>query len=234
MAARLGIAPGLAGGDEVSLAAADVENGGAAVSRQARAVVEVEVVGKKRSLRRSSLYFKKAWPWCGWSVRSAFERVSTLVQNASIPGDGCDEELLECAFQEQRCTALILARAVVLHVNTKTVSQVREERRLHGRMQCLLMLRVPAIRTSFGSYPILTGHPGARLTWKLKLFWSAPRLFGWIGNAFTFLADHGPARWIPAWTCYPPLAIAFWEGMNSVAPSFSDLRAALVAEGGTD
>ena len=56
----------------------------------------------------------------------------------------------------------------------------------------------------------------------------APRVFRLIANMLTLLADRGPARWVPTWTCYPPMAIAFWDGMKSVAPSYRQLRTALL------
>ena len=75
---------------------------------------------------------------------------------------------------------------------------------------------------------VLTGKQRLR-RYKAKLVWAAPRLSSWIADALTWVAQRGPPRWIPMQVCYAPLAIAYWQGVRSVAPSYRDLRAALVA-----
>jgi hypothetical protein len=35
------------------------------------------------------------------------------------------------------------------------------------------------------------------------------------------------ARWVPSLICYPPLAIAFWDGIRSQAPRYEELWPAL-------
>ena len=161
------------------------------------------------------------------------EGVGALLGGMPVPGDGCDEELMDYQLKG-RGMARFLPDAVALHIDTKTIEQARRERRLHGATQCRLILKFPDFRPSFDSHAILTGGLTSYRTWRVKFFWLVPRLFGTIANGFTWLADRGPARWVPAWTCYPPLAIAFWEGMKSAAPSYRQLRAALLDRSGSN
>lgn len=156
------------------------------------------------------------------------ESVREIFGGMAIPGDGCDEELMDYQLRKRGGSARFLVKAIALHIDTKTVDQARRERRLHGMMQCSLILKFPELRPTSDSYAILTGGMGLYRTWKIRLFWIAPRTFRLIAKTFTLIADRGPARWVPNWTCYPPMAIAFWDGMYSIAPSFHHLQEALL------
>jgi glycosyltransferase involved in cell wall biosynthesis len=164
-----------------------------------------------------------------------FRGVRALVGSMAITGDGWDEELL--GFQLRRSNSSGLAKflpdALVLHVDTKSLQQARRERRLHGMMQCRLLLEVPEARSVFGSYAILTGDLSSFRTWRIRLFWMFPRLFRLMATILSWLADRGPRRWVPAWACYPPMSVAFWDGMNSVQPVYRELRASLLDQSGS-
>lgn len=152
-------------------------------------------------------------------------RVRDMV-DTSVPGDGCDEEMIDFQLRHLDAPARFLVNAGILHIDTKTLRQARDERRANGSMQCRLMLDVPEIRDSFNSYSVLTGKPLSYRTLRARLVWATPTLFAAVGKFFTMFGDR--AKWAPALVCYPPLAIAYWEGMRSYAPSFSSLRSALM------
>ena len=198
-------------------------------SRQYEGYADI-LLSKDRDVPASEIYI------CNASgpterFREVFEKVRTVVADGIIAGDGYDEELLNYALRNHQGAARLLPSALILHMDNKTVEQVRRERQLHGKLQCLLLLRFPEMRRIFSSYDVLTGSLGSYRLWRVRLLWIVPSVFRIVANLFTWLADRGPARWVPAWTCYPPLAIAFWEGMHSAAPSYRELRAALLAGG---
>ena len=98
------------------------------------------------------------------------EGVRTLFGGMAVAGDGCYEELMDCQLRNRGGSARFLANAVALHIDTKTVEQARRERRLHGMMQCRLILQFFDLRPNFDSYAILTGDLGWYRTWRVKLF----------------------------------------------------------------
>lgn len=157
-----------------------------------------------------------------------FDGVRAGVGGTAVPGDGFDEGLLNHQLRDSDELARFLPRAVALHVDTKSLEQARRERRLRGMTECRLLRTAPGLRASFGSYASLTGGLGSPRTWKARLFWMAPRPFRSIADALTFLADRGPARWVPRWACYLPMAVAFWDGVHAVAPSYRQLRESLL------
>ena len=155
--------------------------------------------------------------------RDVFEGIRALVSGIAIPGDGLDEELMDYQLQlkDSESLAVFLPKAGVLHVDTKTLDEARQEKRRRGKIQCRLILQSPAVRPGFG---LLAASYGK---WSVKLFWMAPQLFRLIENLLSALAGRVPTRLVPAWTCYPPLAIAYWDGINSVAPRYEELEGAL-------
>jgi hypothetical protein len=99
------------------------------------------------------------------------------------------------------------------------------ERHFRGKIQCQLILQFPDIRTRFGLSA--TSYRKSRT----KIFWMMPGMFRLIATVFAFLADCRSARLVPTWTVYPPMAIAFWDGIHSVAPRYQQLQAVLLESG---
>jgi hypothetical protein len=112
------------------------------------------------------------------------------------------------------------------------VKQARRESCRNGMTVCRLMLEIPELRQTIDSYAeiaaILTGGASLYRMWRARLIWVAPRVFRWVADILTKVAAQGPPRCVPVWTRYPPLAIAFWDGMQKVAPSYGALRTALL------
>jgi glycosyltransferase involved in cell wall biosynthesis len=154
--------------------------------------------------------------------------VMAMASGIPVPGDGCDERLIIHQLSSRGFSAQALAGALVFHIDTKTMEQARGERCSAGLAVCRLMVQIPELRQTFGSHPDLIGNTGLFRMWRARLIWLAPPLFRWVADLLTLLADRGPPRWIPAWMCYLPLAIAFWEGVREAAPSYAALRTALL------
>ena len=151
---------------------------------------------------------------------AAFEGVDALVRGISVPGDGMDEELLCYQLRGSKGWAPFLPKALILHIDTKTVREARREKQHRAKVQANLLLQFPDLRAGFG---LMAASHRKRV---VRLFWMMPRVFRLVASVFALVADL-PGRWVPTWICYPPLAIAFWEGINSVAPRYDQLSAAL-------
>jgi glycosyltransferase involved in cell wall biosynthesis len=151
---------------------------------------------------------------------SAFEGMNTLVRGMPIPGDGLDEELLCHQLRDSQGLLEFLPRAIILHMDTKTVEEARREKTHRAEVQFRLIEQYPEILPGFG---LLVVSHRKRI---VKLFWQMPQMFRLIARLFTFVADY-PGVWVPAWTCYPPLAIAYWEGIFAAAPRYEMVRAVL-------
>ena len=151
---------------------------------------------------------------------AAFEAVDSRVRGMSVPGDGMDEELLSYELRGAEGCIAFLPRALILHLDTKTIREVRREKQHRAQVQCRLILQIPGLTPSF---PLMaTSHR----KFVVRLFWKIPGMFRLIADLFVLVADL-PGQWVPKWICYPPLAIAFWEGINSVVPRYEQLSMAL-------
>jgi glycosyltransferase involved in cell wall biosynthesis len=151
-----------------------------------------------------------------------FAGVQSLVRGISVPGDGLDEELLNHQLRDNHGLAQVLPKAVIQHVDTKTLEQARQEKRVRGSIQCRLLLEIPEVRPGFGVFA------ASYRKQKVKLFWKWPWMFRSIANVLTWMTDRVPARWVPTWILYLPMSIAFWDGFYSVAPRYEQLQAVLV------
>ena len=163
---------------------------------------------------------------------AVFDGVDRIVGESAVAGDGFDEELLNLQLKHSNELAVYLRAAIALHIDTKSLDDARRERRDRGATECRLLLRVSSVRADFRSFATLTGATLTPRTLKPRLFWAAPRLFSAIADLCTFFGDRLPPQLVPRWICYPPMAIAFWEGMQSEAPSYSTLRAELLSSVG--
>jgi glycosyltransferase involved in cell wall biosynthesis len=194
---------------------------------QARLYAEYDMV-----IARTGTLSAASIPICNASgatdrFRELFDGVQRVTGALDVAGDGFDEELLNLQLEGTNELASLLTRAVVLHVDTKSLNQARQERRSRGRTEYRLMCRVPSVRTAFRSFHTLTGPFTAFRTWKPRLYWFAPQFCSWLASAMTFIADRAPAAFVPGSICYAPLAIAFWEGMFAEESSYAELRANL-------
>jgi glycosyltransferase involved in cell wall biosynthesis len=161
----------------------------------------------------------------------ALEAVRSLHGPGPVPGDGCDEELLDVVLRHAPGgTATVLPGAVVWHRDTKTVRQACEERRRHGETLGKLLIERPELRSHFREPRAITGRLGWLRAARIRLLFAAPRIHRAVSDVCAFVADEGPPQWVSSKFCYPPLAIAFWEGFRKAEPSFKRLRDVLSRE----
>ena len=153
-----------------------------------------------------------------------FAGVHATVGGSGVPGDGFDEHLLAHQLSDEAGFAQVLPRAVLLHIDSKTLNEARQERRISGQKHCRLILDHPDVQLNFREFA------ASFRSWKVRLFWIIPAAFRLVADAFSFVAHRAPAGYVPIWVCYPPMAIAFWDGIHSVAPRYEQLRALLAVE----
>lgn len=162
--------------------------------------------------------------------RELIEGATAAMRGLPTLTGGFDEYMIGVEFKSRSYAFRILPDAVVLHFDTKTLEEARRGQMHNGAVSCRLALEPAANWPDVGGYlniaDVLTGKQRFR-RYKAKLVWAAPRLSAWIAYVLTWIADRGPPRWVPMQVCYAPLAIAFWQGVRSVAPSYRALRTAL-------
>jgi glycosyltransferase involved in cell wall biosynthesis len=155
------------------------------------------------------------------------EAARSIYGEGAVPGDGCDEELMDVALQQLHGgTASVLRDATVWHRDTKTIAQARRERRRRGMTICRLLLERPDLRAHFPETATIAGRRGWYRSARIRLLFATPRLHRAASNLCSYVAAW-PSRFVPAKVCYPPLAIDFWEGFRAVSPSFRRLRTAV-------
>jgi hypothetical protein len=155
------------------------------------------------------------------------DRVAALVSPAPTPGDGCDEALMDIEFQKEHGFATVLAEACAWHRDTKTLRQACDERKRHGEAVCDLVIRHPHLRQWFDLGEVLAGERGKTKALRSRFVWGAPSLFRIAETCLSSFADHGPVWAVPRWLCRAAMGMAYWEGVRSVEPSLSRLRASL-------
>jgi glycosyltransferase involved in cell wall biosynthesis len=156
-----------------------------------------------------------------------FEGVRSSLGRTPLPGDGLDEELIDHQLRHSSEMAQFLPAAATLHCDRKTLREACIERRRRGAAECRLWLNMPELRPRLRSYQTLARGSMTAKTITVKLYWMAPLVFEAVARSLVFLADLPRSGWVPPFVCYPPLAIAFWEGVRSAAPSLANLQSAL-------
>jgi hypothetical protein len=155
------------------------------------------------------------------------EATSSLYGGGPVPGDGCDEELMRAVLSKLYSgTASILREATVWHRDTKTIRQVRQERRQRGKTVCRLLMDRPELRSHFGETDIIAGRRGWYRLARARWVFETPRLARAVSNICAYLVETWPS--VPARFCSPLLEIDLWEGVRSVSPSFQGLRTAIL------
>ncbi|MBB3777200.1 glycosyltransferase involved in cell wall biosynthesis [Erythromicrobium ramosum] len=161
------------------------------------------------------------------------EAVSGKMAGVSVPGEGFDECLIDIEMKDRNHFLQVLDQALVYHIDTKTLAEARQGHWLSGMTACRLLLDTPELRSELNFYmpivEIVSGKDNIRRWMKVRSVWVAPFLVRLLSDSLTFTADHLPHRFVPARICYFPIAVAFWQGVWSVDPSFKRLRARLAA-----
>jgi len=156
---------------------------------------------------------------------SVFEDVGTAFGNPTMAADGFDEMMFLIHLRDHDGPVRFMSKALVLHMDNKTVAQACRERTIHGKLDCRLMLEFPSARREVRAYHVLVSDLASNKALRDWVFWVAPGFFRLIANLLTAAADHGPAQWMPASICRFPLTVAYWDGVRSVLPSFKSVCA---------
>jgi len=159
------------------------------------------------------------------------DSVHEAMRGVPMGGEGFDESIMHIEATRRGYCFTILPDAIVWHVDTRTLDDARRGRRRNGRIACTLALDrakpQPEIDGIFDIGGVLSGRRGLPRMYKAKLVWKAAWAMDAAADILTFLADRGPKRWLPSGLCYLPLAVAFWQGVRDVAPSWEALEASL-------
>ena len=163
------------------------------------------------------------------------DSVHEAMRGVPLGGEGFDESIMNIEAAKRGYRFRILPDAVVWHVDTRSLDDARRGRRRNGSIACKLALdpakREPEIDRIFDIRGVLSGRRGLSRMYKAKMVWKASWAMDAAADFLTFLADRGPSRWLPSGLCYLPMAVAFWQGVRDVAPSWEALKASLADRG---
>ncbi len=155
-----------------------------------------------------------------------FEGMRSDFAGMQMGGDGFDESLMSVQLRYHKQPIQFLGKAVVFHLDDKTLAEACRERAEHGALDCYVMLKHPELRPDMPVYQVLTGNAPFYKVYRAKLAWIAPGVLNAVATLLTFAADK--VHWLPAGICRAPMAFAYWSGVRSVLPSLKEIPSALV------